>query len=169
MVEKIKPKNPNQLNLPFYGDTDYRMSYGPKKVELEPPYNKDRNAYQPTGPFDGTTTYKSDFPKKYVNPHPKRKEYDAQFPPGYKFNGDTTYKSDYLQKPFDKASSYKPIDRLGETGPHDLQTNYRQDYTEKELPCKCPVLDLPEYSNKIKAPYSHYGYDATRNKWYQKS
>lgn len=61
------------MDLPFHGTSDYRSNFGPKKVALEKPFNKDKHGYAPGGPFDGTTTYKSDYLKKSTNPHSKKK------------------------------------------------------------------------------------------------
>ena len=58
--------------MPFYGTSDYKSNFVPKKVVAQKPFGKDKNGYKPTGPFDGATTYKSDYPKKSVNPHPKK-------------------------------------------------------------------------------------------------
>lgn len=72
-LEKHGPKPQERVDLPFYGNTDYKSNFGPKKVPLEKPFNKDKQGYKPTGPFEGQSTYKSDFLKKSTNPHQKKK------------------------------------------------------------------------------------------------
>ena len=92
---------------------------------------------------------------------------ETKFPPGYKFDPNTTYTKDYKEKQPNINKSYKPTEVVGDKGPHDLNTIYRQDYTEKPSTI-CPILQMPSIPSSISHPNQYITYNKNSGSWVQK-
>jgi len=70
MREKIVPRVKNEnKNIPFDANSEYCKEFGPKTVNREKVFIKDRQFNPDKQLFNPSTTYGSDFHKKYPNRH----------------------------------------------------------------------------------------------------
>ncbi len=120
--------------MPFNSTSEYFNQYRAKSVPKSNVFIKDNQFVPDRQPFNGSTTYGSEFMKKYPNPHYKQPSSQINFPDGYRFNPTTTYGSDFFEKKTGALQNYKPIEKVGDKGTHDLSTIYRQDFKEKPQP-----------------------------------
>ena len=90
------------------------------------------------------------------------------YPEGYKFNPATTYSGDFNEKRPNINKSFKPVEVLTPTGPHDLNTIYRQDFKDKPQPTVCPVVKLPKMPQNLSHPSQHLTYNKFSGSWEEK-
>lgn len=166
MREKIVPRvKQENKDIPFSSTSEYFNQYGSKSVPKEKVFIKDNQFNPDRQPFNASTTYGSHFVKKSRNPHAKEPQQEVNYPEGYKFNPNTTYSKDFQEKQVNVNKSFKPVEVVGEKGPHDLQTIYRQDYKEKPQPEVCPVIKLPNLPSQVHYPSQHITYNKHSGSW----
>lgn len=81
-------------NAKFSDETEYKKSYLPNKVAVEPPIRCSSQFRPSTAKFEATSTYRDQFRQKHAQPDPQRPHYAYQ-PNTLPFHATTTYADNY--------------------------------------------------------------------------